>query len=341
MQRIQVAGNKTLITTPVYDTYWKFAAERQNVFMKRVQGERSPWTKDPIIAQHRFTNAYRASDRVSQYLIKNVIYEGSQAVEEVFFRTLLFKIFNKIETWETLVAGLGEIKWAKFSFERYAKILDSKMNGGTTIYSAAYIMPSPNFGFQFKHRNHLRLLEFMMKESTPKKIADADSLDAVYQILLNLPSFGNFLAFQFAIDLNYSEIIDFSEMDFVVAGPGARNGIKKCFREGHGLSPEEVIKVMADRADQEFRRLSLDFKTLWGRPLQLIDCQNLFCEVDKYARVAHPSFAGETNRTKIKQKYSKSLGATPQWYPPKWGLKIPKKLTDRLPLAEPQQPSLL
>ena len=49
----------------------------------------------PILARFKFTNAYRASDRVSQYLIRNVIYEGSQSSEEVFFRTLLFKIFKQ------------------------------------------------------------------------------------------------------------------------------------------------------------------------------------------------------------------------------------------------------
>jgi hypothetical protein len=30
----------------------------------------TPWTSDPIIQVHKFTNAYRAADRVSQYLIK-------------------------------------------------------------------------------------------------------------------------------------------------------------------------------------------------------------------------------------------------------------------------------
>jgi len=34
------------------------------------------------------------------------------------------------------------------------------------------------------------------------------------------PSLGDFLTFQFTIDLNYSEPIAFSEMEFVVAGPG-------------------------------------------------------------------------------------------------------------------------
>ena len=88
--------------TIVYETYWRFAVERQGVFFRKLEGLPAPWTTDPILARHKFTNAYRASDRVSQYLIRNVIYEGEQSPEEVFFRTMLFKLFNRIETWEML-----------------------------------------------------------------------------------------------------------------------------------------------------------------------------------------------------------------------------------------------
>ena len=48
---------------------------------------------------------------------------------------------------------------------------------------------------------------------------------------------------------------------------------------------------MAENQEDEFARRGIEFQTLWGRPLQLIDCQNLFCEVDKYARVYHPACA--------------------------------------------------
>ncbi|MCB9475165.1 MAG: hypothetical protein H6678_15290 [Candidatus Delongbacteria bacterium] len=67
--------------------------------MHRLVGNTPPWTKGQILSGHRFTNTYRASDRVSQYLIRRVNYEGWQKPEGVFFRTILFKLFNKIETW--------------------------------------------------------------------------------------------------------------------------------------------------------------------------------------------------------------------------------------------------
>src|SRR5438094_843323 len=58
--------------SPVYETYWRFAAERQRIFFSRLAGDPAPWTVDPILGSYKFTNAYRASDRVSQYLIRNV-----------------------------------------------------------------------------------------------------------------------------------------------------------------------------------------------------------------------------------------------------------------------------
>ena len=72
--------------TEVYDTYWRFAYERQEIFFRRNEGLPPPWTEDPIFMRYKFTNAYRASDRVSQYLIKHVIYRGDQSPEELFFR---------------------------------------------------------------------------------------------------------------------------------------------------------------------------------------------------------------------------------------------------------------
>jgi hypothetical protein len=281
-----------------------------------------PWTEDPVLSRHRFTNVYRAADRVSQYLIRNVLYRGDQTSDEIFFRALLFKFFNRIETWQELDRELGWPTWKAFDFERYARVLDAMMTRGGRVYSAAYIMPSPHFGNPRKHRNHLRLLEQMMRDRAPTRVARARSLREVFEILRSYPSLGDFLAFQFTIDLNYSEMLDFSEMDFVVAGPGARSGISKCFVDTARFSESDLIRAVTERAGHEFERLDLPFQTLWGRPLQLIDCQNLFCEVDKYARVAHPEVKGDSSRTRIKQRFVANLAPLPQWYPPKWGLRV-------------------
>ena len=308
--------------TVVYDTYWRFAAERQEVFFRKLEGMEPPWTDDPIIARHKFTNAYRASDRVSQYLIRNVIYDGDQSVPEVFFRTILFKLFNKIETWELLTSCLGMITWEEYSFDLIDGLLSTALASKTRIYSGAYIMPSGStaFGYRQKHRNHLKLLERMMEEEVPYQVSGATTMRQAFEILRSYPMIGDFLAYQFVTDLNYSAICDFSEMEFVVPGPGARDGIHKCFSDLGGLSEPDIIRLVTDRQEYDFERLELAFRSLWGRRLQLIDCQNLFCEVSKYARVRHPDVSGVNGRNRIKQAYRPSGGQIEFWFPPKWGI---------------------
>lgn len=305
--------------TEVFWSYWYLAAERQAMFMHRVEGATGSPTGDDILGAHRFTNAYRASDRVSQYLLQRVIYSGPYDGPDTVFRTLLFKIFNRIETWEHLVAHVGEPTIDGFSPQLYSDALDIRFNNDQRLYSAAYIMPSPQLGHQRKHTNHLSLLENMIADGVLEKLLNSTSLEDLYSELLDIPSFGPFLAFQYAIDLNYSEHLDFDEMDFVVPGPGARRGIDKCFADTGNLSPTEIIRAMANSADQLFDEAGLDFADLWGRPLQLIDCQNLFCEVDKYARVAHPHI-GSGGPSRIKQTYTPNTQPLSLGYPTKWGL---------------------
>lgn len=309
------------IPSEVYDTYWRFAAKRQEVFFKRVHHALPPWTDDPILLHFKFTNAYRASDRVSQYLIRNVIYAGDQRPDEIFFRVILFKLFNKIETWQLLEGALGPLTAATFDLRAFDEVLASAMARKRTIYSAAYIMPSGGkHGDAKKHRNHLMLLRRMLTDGVPRRIARTNRMRDVFELLLSYPMIGDFLAYQYATDLNYSTLTTFSEMEFVVPGPGARDGIRKCFADLGGLNEADIIRMVADRQEVEFERLGIEFKSLWGRPLQLIDCQNLFCEVDKYARHAHPEVVGITGRTRIKQVFRSTPTQIDYWYPPKWGI---------------------
>jgi alpha-glutamyl/putrescinyl thymine pyrophosphorylase clade 1 len=309
------------VSTPVFETFWRFAAERQNIFFRRLNPTFLSWTKDPILQRYKFTNAYRASDRVSQYLIRNVIYEGDQSPTEIFFRTVIFKLFNRIETWKWLHQTLGLPTAAEYNVDAYDDALNELHNDGEKIYSGAYIMPSPTqFGAVRKHRNHLLLIQQMLRDKLPDRLADAPSLKSVYLHLKSYASIGNFLAYQLAIDLNYSKLFDFSEMEFVEPGPGALDGIRKCFYNLGDYTPTEVIRLASDTQSDEFHRWGIDFRSLWGRPLQLVDCQNLFCEVDKYARLAHPEFRGVRSRSRIKQLYRPQRTVLDPWYPPKWGL---------------------
>jgi hypothetical protein len=320
-------GRLHLRATTVFDTYWKFACERQAIFLRRLEGT-TPWTRDPILSTFRFTNPYRASDRVSQFLIREVAYKGEQSANELFFRIILFKLFNKIETWQLLTSEVGEPSYAEYSYHIYDCVLTKALESGLRIYSAAYIMPSGGrSGLDRKHQSHLLLLERMIREDVPGRISNMRRMADAFKLLRSYPMLGDFLAYQFVTDLNYSVLCDFGEDEFVVPGPGARDGIRKCFPELPMSKLAEVIEAVCEGQEEQFDRHGLDFKTLWGRRLQLIDCQNLFCEVDKYARMAHPDIAGISGRTRIKQSY-RSRGVLPKlFFPPKW------KINDQIPIA--------
>lgn len=325
MKPMNVLIKNKLCKTPVYDIYWRFAAERQNIFFNRLLRKEAPWTDDPIIAKYKFTNTYRVLDRVSQFLITDIINPdvvSGLSDENRLFRILLYKIFNKIETWKLLEARLGKITWSTYSFQEYDRVLSAAFNDGTAIYSAAYIMASGKnvFGCERKHQNHLRLLEYMMKSNITMRVISSRSMAQLYDVLISYPLIGPFLAYQYATDINYSGLTDFSEEEFVVAGPGARDGIAKCFSDRGSYSDEDIIRSMMENQEAEFERLEVDFKSLFGRPLQLIDCQNLFCEVGKYSRISHPHIKDKSGRVKIKQVYRTSGDISSPSFPEKWGL---------------------
>lgn len=173
----------------------------------------------------------------------------------------------------------------------------------------------------------------MMKDKLYEKLQNCRNMEQGFRLLLGYPTIGNFLAYQFVTDINYSEITDFSEKEFVMPGPGALDGIRKCFGDKANFSEPDLIRMVTDNQEVEFNRLELDFKSLWGRPLQLIDCQNLFCEVDKYSRVKHPEISGITGRLRIKQIYKPLQNPINYWYPPKWEINHKIKINSLKQLA--------
>lgn len=97
-------------------------------------------------------------------------------------------------------------------------------------------------------------LRQMIDERLADRLRQAPDLATAYEMLLRYPGLGRFLAFQYAIDLNYAEMLNFSESEFVVAGPGAIDGISKCFEDCARYRPEDIIQSMAETAEHALER---------------------------------------------------------------------------------------
>ncbi len=303
--------------------YFYFMQERMNIFWNKYNGDYSPWTNDEILFSHKFTNVYRSADRVSQYLIRNVIYTNENYLDDdIIFRILIFKVFNRIETWEYLESQLGNIKIKNFNIEKISNLLSARIKK-TPIFSPAYLMTGSHkeyLSFNSKHERWLRMIDHMfIKERRFTKILNAKGLNEIFIILKECPFIGDFLAYQYSIDFNYSNVINFDENSFVKAGVGAIRGIHKCFINLGNYSYEDAIKYTQEYLEyyREFYGYN-DFNTLFGRQPTLIDLQNCFCETDKYLRVKLPEL--KVGNVRIKQKYKKPLPAIDFFFPPKWNI---------------------
>jgi len=308
-----------------YDTYWEFAAKRHASFLARYNNRPEPWTDDPILQEYKFCNVFRALDRVSQYMIREVCYSSEpRTAADALFQIVAFRMFSRIETWETLKKELGHAptlqNLADGSFEH---ALSKVRETGKPLYTGAFIICANDaFGRGSKYLNHVALFtQMFLIDDIAAEILDAKSLQTVYEILHRYPLYGDFMSYQTAIDLNYSAYVNFSEDDFVVPGPGALRGMEKVFVSLGDYTPAETIMWMVERQDDEFARLGLNFDGLWGRKLQAIDAQGLFCETDKYLRVRRPELT--SNRKRIKAHFRPVETLPEVFLPPKWKVAIP------------------
>jgi hypothetical protein len=179
----------------------------------------STWTDDAILQKHGFANVYRMLDHGTQFLIQHVINRGPQTRDEIAFRVILYRFFNKPATWELLAHELGEGKltYAHFrtsqGFAAYEDVLRKARDRKNALYSAAYIIPAPDLGQEQNMENHLRfprhrssmlsrliyfyrLIRLMMETDLPHELAKVKHLRDAYEVIHLYPCMGKFLAFQ-------------------------------------------------------------------------------------------------------------------------------------------------
>jgi 5-hmdU DNA kinase, helical domain len=273
-------------------------------------------------------------------MIREVAYghDPESTARDRIFQIVAFRTFSRIETWRGVRNELGGApRFEHLRNGAFERALDRVKAACGGLYTGAFILcANKAFGFEEKHRNHVGLFKHMFLEhACAEQVLQAPSLEAVVGLAESFPLLGPFMAYQIAIDLNYSELIDFSENDYTQAGPGALRGLKKAFTSLGDYTPAETILWMVERQEQEFARLDLPFNGLFGRKLHGIDCQGLFCELDKYCREAVPELTSA--RSRIKAKYVAAHGDMDLFFPPKWGL--PSGAVLRTTGVLPEQPA--
>lgn len=282
------------MATPTFDfgeqVFLRTMCSRQDAFLRRLAGHPRPWSEDPLIDNYRFTNVYRLLDRNSQYLIKNVIWKGSDSTIEQFYRILLFRLFNRITTWDTF-SEASELIWAEHDHGYLIKVIDSITDAKEPLFTASYSSPQTGAlhvypGTTTAHRM-IGLIERILQSDILDKIFHAENMKEIVAALKIAPGIGDFLGNQIALDFTYTQWgKKFATDDWTVPGPGAVSGLKLIYNSKAGLSTLETLQHFHSSIPAGLERYGLTFNGLQTWPFSISDTEHWICETWKYIRLS-------------------------------------------------------
>lgn len=139
-----------------------------------------------------------------------------------------------------------------------------------------------------------------------ERLLECESPDEVYQAMYDeIEGLGPFLAYQIWVDFTYIPEYPFSENHFTIAGPGCRAGIDLMFLDKDGLTHEECIFWLRDHQDEVYKQFGYDRQKFWSAEapedqcMNVMQLENMFCELSKYTRCVEAVLRGEKPRGKV------------------------------------------
>jgi hypothetical protein len=304
--------------------FYDFVTERYKIHIRKdFLKQKAPWTNNPILLQYKFCNIRREHDRQSQYLIKNISANPCLSIEDKIVNSFYFRAWNN---WDTM-KDLGGPWPAKSLYSSqmkeqvrpiYQKLAtedpdrkwwSSAYNQGGTKQAWRY----PNLNRKVDKEDYIPLRVFhigpwLKEHNTIEKLLNASDQKVAFEAIREIQGFADFLAYQIFVDLTYIEDFPFSENEFVVAGPGCRNGLNKLFDDYDGLTLEEALFWLADNIDEIFNKIHPPF---WAgrlfvdlpqedRFFSVMCLENCMCEFCKYIRTVEGN-----GRPRVKYKQHK------------------------------------
>lgn len=289
--------------------WWKLIHERHNIWYKRfVLNKEAPWTDDPILLKHRFTNTYRELDKGSIYLQDKILSKLDTApttpnvlvkVEKmVIFNILAYRYLNKWEAWEKCVDFIWDWKEQRQSF--CDKLNHMKEVEKNSVFTAAHMLPPLS---NVPGRTKVDRLAVLLDRAHDRlddiyqTCKETDTLEDIFNTLNIMPWFGRFLSYEMAIDIGYTNITPATEESWVNPGPGCRRGLKWLFdgpwnrREVRNDDVfislyQDLIYRLHNEQFEWWKKLDLNFPDIayQGRYLTLRNIEHMLCEGDKYIR---------------------------------------------------------
>jgi hypothetical protein len=254
--------------------YW--IEERERIRVARQEMRRPPWTKDPVLANWRFTNVRRDFDKVSVYIKRKII--GARLSKRA--QALACLVARRIN-WIPTLDAIGFPRW---DAERARRAMAVMAANGQQVFGGAYMMMGGvNVGGKDAFRPLYDVTVDDIIEPAQPLIAAcvvSHSLQDTWTRLRALPHLGPFMAGQVAMDMHITGMLAPNDlMKWAPIGPGSIFGLNIL----HGREQKKSIAYAA--AVEEFRELKhvLTFPPSCGI-VPLYDVEHCVCEYMKYRR---------------------------------------------------------
>ena len=284
----------------ILQDYAEFVCRRQSLLLNKIYT--SPSYVDPVLVTNKFTNVQRVFDRVSQYELKEVLYSGSQELEDLILRVFIFNQFKTEAFWEYLKSKGYLLEFKSFKAGEFTELI-AEYTGKDKLFTSAYVVPGKGGESKAKtiawRANELTETLYSYKGINNK----GSNLLLVFK---RIPGIGDFLGSQVVFDLLWHEAFkDWKPL--YILGVGAVRGAFKLglIPNANKVTPQEAEYALK-KALEVVQQSEYPYATANGENVELnpADIQNTFCETDKWFRITHPELqVSKSSPSRIKNVY--------------------------------------
>lgn len=265
-----------------------------------------PWTNNRIIKEYRFTNVRREHDKETRWVIDNICNIPEVYMDPVnkLCNIILFRMFNKSETCKNFmpIDFSKGVNWKMVSdyFESvpkgYVFFTNAFNTGGmkmTCCKELGYISryKDPIYGLKPEYAV-VRYVEKLYDSGYLESLKTCNTAQEVFELLNQIRGIGYFLAYQIFVDYTYCPESLWSENEFVVAGPGSRNGLDLVFNDKDEMTYEECLFWLRNNWECICQQMGLEWNPneifvdlpVEDRYMNVMSLQNCHCEISKYIR---------------------------------------------------------
>lgn len=268
-----------------------FVWERENIRLLRERGvNREEWTTDEVLSKYKFTNIHRKDDRVSEWIIKNVV-EPCVGREDIWFILLIARLINWPPTLQRMIDdGILFRPYDDFDVKSFSACIESFKGESSKVYSGAYMVYptklNPGGPKSETLAKHVLLPVLESAKEINHALYRTDMEASVGRFVDQLSKcFGvsTFMSGQVAADMTYTNnapLIDACDLfTYAPMGPGSQRGLNYLQHRSAFASWKQsdfnsaLIRV--------WNNIYTELKIL---DLTLHDVQNIMCEYSKYCR---------------------------------------------------------